>query len=105
MKPKHSAETKRLTVLWWHWAHNHGRPELTPSLPKADLETGQYTNSLCPEVAQNESPATETFLRPRGEEGEVRVQPVCVFKHGGTWLTKWPGVHAAGKLWSNSYCW
>ena len=53
--------------------HGSGRSGLTPSLPQAHLETGQYKNSLCLEAAQYNSPVSTDLLRLKrsGEKKNV----------------------------------
>ena len=50
--------------------HGSGRSGLTPSLPQAHLETGQYKNSLCLEAAQYNSPVSMDLLRLKRSGGK-----------------------------------
>ena len=47
-----------------------GRSGLTPSLPQAHLETGQYKNSLCLEAAQYNSPLSMHLLQLKRSGGK-----------------------------------
>ena len=49
-----------------------GRSGLTPSLPQAHLETGQYKNSRCLEAAQYNSPVSMDLLRLK-RSGEKKI--------------------------------
>ena len=52
--------------------HGSGRSGLTPSLPQAHLETGQYKNSRCLEAAQYNSPVSMDLLRLKRSGGEKK---------------------------------
>ena len=52
--------------------HGSGRSGLTPSLPQAHLETGQYKNSLCLEAAQYNSPVSMDLLRLKRSGGKKK---------------------------------
>ena len=58
--------------------HGSGRSGLTPSLPQAHLETGQYKNSLCLEAAQYNSPVSMDLLRLKRSGGKKKKKQAWV---------------------------